>query len=251
MCSRPVPLPGSSIGVTSISMPKMPQESLEVIHSLQSLWNSSIAMIMLKSSGPCTGGMLHTDPGAHKPRGGAGHPATALPTVPLRDGVDSEARLLGWLYVAMPQLRLQTVDDRKRVASGEPGRSTCQTRGRTQSLVASSERKPAMSPTDEARFIVLWQRLRVSVLFSVVMLVSLAPNANAQSVTIGPLKNTNPQDVSSVSAECEISADERRMTWHFVQIRVDLARTPEAAAAEVEKLLQEVTPREMTQTCKV
>ena len=43
----------------------------------------------------------------------------------------------------------------------------------------------------------------------------------------------------------------QRMTCNFVQIRADLAKTPEAAAAEVEKQLQEVTPRQMTQVCKV
>jgi hypothetical protein len=61
-----------------------------------------------------------------------------------------------------------------------------------------------MTPADETIFMALWQRLKASVLFSMAMLVSLAPNLNAQLVHIGPLKNADPQDVSSVSAECRL-----------------------------------------------
>lgn len=81
-------------------------------------------------------------------------------------------------------------------------------------------------------------------------LLVLATDAYAQSITIGPLKNNNPADVSSVSAECESSPDGRPMTCSFIQVRVDLAKTPEAAAAELEKQLREIAPQEMGKTCK-
>lgn len=71
------------------------------------------------------------------------------------------------------------------------------------------------------------------------LLLGTASEVNAQSVFIGPLKNTNSKDVSSVWAECETSADGQRMTCNFVQIRVDLVKTPEAATAELEKQLKE------------
>jgi hypothetical protein len=92
--------------------------------------------------------------------------------------------------------------------------------------------------------------MRGSGLFIWGMLVIVAPTANAESVTIGPIQNTSPKDVSSLSAECETAADGQRMTCSFVQIRVDLKKRPEVAAAEVEKQLQEVTPQQMTQVCK-
>src|SRR5262249_49186533 len=64
------------------------------------------------------------------------------------------------------------------------------------------------------------------------------------------LNNTNSKDVSSVWAECETSADGRRMTCDFVQIRVDLVKTPEAATAELEKYLKEVKDGDIAKTCR-
>jgi hypothetical protein len=83
--------------------------------------------------------------------------------------------------------------------------------------------------------------VRVDVLFTWVLLVIPAIHVQAQSIRIGPLKNANPQDVSSVSAECEPSTDGRRMTCNFIQVRVDLVKTPEAAAAELEEQLRDTT----------
>lgn len=40
------------------------------------------------------------------------------------------------------------------------------------------------------------------------------------------------------------------MTCSFVQIRVDLAKKPDTAAAELEKQLQSVTPQDIAATCK-
>lgn len=85
------------------------------------------------------------------------------------------------------------------------------------------------------------------------MLLGTASEVNAQTVSIGHLKNTNPKDVSSVWAECETSVDGRRMTCDFVQIRVDLVKTPEAARAELEKQLKEfkdTTTQDNAKTCR-
>lgn len=82
------------------------------------------------------------------------------------------------------------------------------------------------------------------------MLLIIVPSARAESFNIGPIKNTNPKDVSAIWAECETTADGQRMTCEFTQVWARLAKTPEDAAAEVEKVLREVTPREMGQTCK-
>jgi hypothetical protein len=85
------------------------------------------------------------------------------------------------------------------------------------------------------------------------LLLGAASEVNSQTVFIGPLKNTNPKDVSSVWAECETSADGRRMTCDFVQIRVDLVKTPEAATAELEKQLKEFkdsAAQDIAKTCR-
>ncbi|HXH23363.1 MAG TPA: hypothetical protein VNN10_15190 [Dehalococcoidia bacterium] len=91
-------------------------------------------------------------------------------------------------------------------------------------------------------------KIEALLIFATVLI--LATDASAERIIIGPLRNNNPADVSSVSAECEISPDGRQMTCSFVQIRVDLVKTPEAAAAELEKQLREVDPRDVGKMCK-
>ncbi len=81
----------------------------------------------------------------------------------------------------------------------------------------------------------------------------LLGTANAQSVFIGPLRNANPKDVSSVQAECETSPDGQRMMCNCVQVRVDLVKTPEAATAELEQQMKEFqgsATREMAKICR-
>lgn len=91
--------------------------------------------------------------------------------------------------------------------------------------------------------------MRLLLLVFTVLILSIAPAVGQQSVFIPPLKNMNPDDVSTIFPDCELSADKQRMTCSFVQIRVDLVRTPAGARAELEKQMGQVTPQEMATTC--
>lgn len=72
----------------------------------------------------------------------------------------------------------------------------------------------------------------------------------AQTVVISSINNTNPKDVSSISAECQVAADGQRMTCNFVQVSVGLKKQPEAVAGEVEKALKDFDAGEMAKACK-
>lgn len=94
--------------------------------------------------------------------------------------------------------------------------------------------------------------IRIAVDSAVVaaLLACWVPVVHGETISIGPLKNANPADVSSLSADCDISADSRQMTCSFVQTRVDLAKKPDTAAAELEKQLQGITAQDIAATCK-
>jgi hypothetical protein len=92
--------------------------------------------------------------------------------------------------------------------------------------------------------------MSIGVLVILATLLVFTTDPYAQDITIGPLKNSNPGDVSSVSAECETSPDGRQMTCSLIQIRVDLVKTQEAATAELERQLREIDSQEMGKSCK-
>jgi hypothetical protein len=101
----------------------------------------------------------------------------------------------------------------------------------------------------------MFRRPRVAGSMTLLMLaisvLVFAADTYAETIMIGPLKNANRADVSSVSAECEMSRDGRQMTCSFVQTRVDLRKTPEDAQAELEKQLRETAPHtKMSDACR-